>query len=90
MSEYQMQDGDITIFKNKDKKEPKHPDYRGKMMVNGEIKDVALWVKESKKTGEKFFAGKHTEQYKKEPSETNQQQKQQQTESKPIDDGLPF
>ena len=43
------------IFKNK-KGAEKHPDYRGQVMVNGEVKDVALWINESK-AGNKYLNG---------------------------------
>lgn len=87
MADFEMKDGDMAIFKNKDKKEPKHPDYKGKMMVNGEVLDIALWVKESKK-GEKYFSGKHSKPFKKQEEQTEKPQpaKNQEVES----DSLPF
>jgi uncharacterized protein (DUF736 family) len=44
----------FTIFKNKTKKNPKEPDYR--ILGEGFVKIGACWLKESKKSGEKFFS----------------------------------
>ena len=53
--EYQKKEGDLTIFKNKEKKNEKSPDYWGKLYLNSEDLKVALWVKEGKNG--KFMAG---------------------------------
>jgi hypothetical protein len=34
-----------SIFKNKNKKDDKHPEYTGVVKINGDLMDVALWVK---------------------------------------------
>jgi uncharacterized protein (DUF736 family) len=86
MAEYQMKEDEINIFKNKDKKETKHPDFKGKIMIDGEVRDVALWVKESKK-GEKYFSGKHSKPFKK---QDDQEQKAQPAKNQQVDDDLPF
>jgi len=44
-----------AIFKNDKKTKETHPDYRGKVMVNGKEMEVALWLKESSK-GMKYFS----------------------------------
>jgi len=44
-----------AIFKNDKKTNPKQPDYRGKVNVNGKEMEVALWLKESSK-GMKYFS----------------------------------
>ena len=36
--------GNLTLWINSFKKEDKHPDYRGKLDINGEAYDVAVWV----------------------------------------------
>ena len=57
---YEMREGEFTLFKNNDKEpDSKQPDYTGKIMVGGEIKRLAAWVKEGK--GGKFFSGKVSE-----------------------------
>jgi hypothetical protein len=37
-----------AIFKNTNKKADNHPDYKGKVNVNGKEMEVALWVKQGK------------------------------------------
>ena len=53
-----------AIFRNENK-EGKQPDYRGNINVEGKDFEIALWVKESQKTGKKFFSAKISEPYKK-------------------------
>ena len=53
-----------ALFKNKDKKEANHPDYRGPCMVGGKELEVSAWLKESKK-GEKFMSLSFKPPYKK-------------------------
>jgi hypothetical protein len=54
-----------AIFKN-DKKSDKHPDYSGKINVEGKEYEIALWVKDGKNG--KFFSAKLSEPFKKEES----------------------
>lgn len=51
-----------AIFKNDNKKSENHPDYKGKVNVNGKEMDVALWLKESSK-GTKYFSASFSEPY---------------------------
>jgi uncharacterized protein (DUF736 family) len=51
-----------AIFKNDNKKSENHPDYKGKVNVNGKDMEVALWLKESAK-GTKFFSCSFSEPY---------------------------
>lgn len=47
----------ILIFKNEQKKEEKHPDYRAKMKISNSFEDVgAGWVKVSAQKGTKFIS----------------------------------
>ena len=55
MSNYQMQDGQFTLFKN-NKTTNNAPEYTGEIMVNGKKMRLAAWVKEGKSG--KFFSGK--------------------------------
>lgn len=71
-----------AIFKNDKKTSEKHPDYRGKVNVNGKEMEVALWLKEGK--AGKYFSASFSEPYVA-PTE----------ERRPVsdemeDDGLPF
>ena len=69
-----------AIFKNTNKKADNHPDYKGKVNVNGKEMEVALWVKQGKNGS--FFSASFSEPY------------VAQEERKPIgdsiDDDLPF
>ena len=51
-----------AIFKNDNKKAENHPDYKGKVNVNGKEMEVALWMKTSAK-GVKFFSVSFSEPY---------------------------
>lgn len=51
-----------AIFKNDRKEKDTHPDYRGKINVDGVDKEISLWVKESK-DGKKFFSASISEPY---------------------------
>jgi uncharacterized protein (DUF736 family) len=51
-----------AIFKNDKKTSETHPDYKGKVNVNGKDMEVALWLKESK-TGIKYFSTTFQEPY---------------------------
>jgi uncharacterized protein (DUF736 family) len=80
----------ITIFKNDKKTAENQPDYKGKMMVDGKMKDVSLWVREAA-SGIKYMNGPVQDPYVK-PEE---QQQAPVSTSKKIqdateDDGLPF
>lgn len=44
-----------AIFKNSKKTTEKHPDYNGRINVNGQDIYISLWVKESAK-GQKYFS----------------------------------
>ena len=77
---YEMKDNSGSIFKNDKKENEIHPDYRGKMMVDGKEKSVSLWVRESK-SGVKYFSMSIQEPYKKGG---------QQASTTSEGDGLPF
>jgi uncharacterized protein (DUF736 family) len=44
-----------AIFKNDKKAKETHPDYRGKVNVNGKDWELSLWIRESK-NGVKYFS----------------------------------
>ena len=51
-----------AIFKNDRKEKDNHPDYRGKINVDGVDKEISLWVKQSK-AGKKFFSASISDPY---------------------------
>lgn len=44
-----------VMFKNQKKDSERHPDYTGKVNVDGKDYDLSCWVKQSK-SGQKFFS----------------------------------
>jgi uncharacterized protein (DUF736 family) len=45
-----------AIFKNEEKQQDNHPDYKGSINVNGVDMWVSGWLKTSEKTGKKFMS----------------------------------
>jgi uncharacterized protein (DUF736 family) len=68
-----------AIFKNDNKKAENHPDYRGKVNVNGKEMEIALWVKQGKNGS--YFSASFSEPYVK-PEQSN--------EPIVLNDDLPF
>jgi len=64
-----------AIFKNENKKAENHPDYKGKVNVNGKEMEVALWLKTSAK-GLKFFSVSFSEPYIKNEPQINKNEPQ--------------
>jgi hypothetical protein len=86
----EQKDNTIVIFKNDKKTAENQPDYKGKMVVDGKMKEVSLWVRDAA-SGIKYMSGPVQEPYVK-PEE---QQQAPVSTSKKIqdateDDGLPF
>ena len=86
-----------AIFKNDNKKAENHPDYKGKVNVNGKDMEVALWLKTSAK-GVKFMSASFSEPFvKNEPQIKNNEPQINSTLKKSIryndldpNDDLPF
>ena len=51
-----------AIFKNNYKKTDSQPDYKGKAVIDGVEKEVALWLNESK-SGVKYFSATFSKPY---------------------------
>jgi uncharacterized protein (DUF736 family) len=85
-----------AIFKNDNKKAENHPDYKGKVNVNGKDMEVALWLKTSSK-GVKFMSASFSEPFvKNEPQIQNNEPQINGTLKQPsyvnldANDDLPF
>ena len=81
----EQKDNTGAIFKNDYKKTEQHPDYKGKAMVDGKAKDVAVWLNESK-NGKQYFSLKFSEPYQ---AEAEAEYPKQNLQDLP-DSGLPF
>lgn len=80
---YEQKDNSGAIFKNDKKGNDKAPDYRGKIMVDGKEKEIALWVKKSN-SGISYFSVALKEPY-------NQAQPESKSSvNNDIKDDLPF
>ncbi len=85
-----------AIFKNDNKKAENHPDYKGKVNVNGKDMEVALWMKTSAK-GVKFMSASFSEPFVKGEPQINKNEPQINSTLKPVNyvnlnanDDLPF
>lgn len=58
--------GEFTLNKNDKGNNPKRPDYRGEVTIEGESFVIAGWIREVKATGKKFISGTVTPKQKKE------------------------
>ena len=76
-----------AIFKNDNKTTDKHPEYKGKVLVNNKEMEIALWLKTSAK-GVKFFSVSLSEPFVK----SQLQIKNNELQNKPleINNDLPF
>ena len=59
----EQKDNTGALFANDKKTADNHPDYNGKCMVDGKMKDLAAWVKTSK-SGQKYLSISIKEPYK--------------------------
>jgi hypothetical protein len=70
-----------SLFRNERRETDTQPEYRGDGIVNGEAVWINAWVKESKKTGRKFFS-------------LSFRPKQERADTRPLgdalDDSIPF
>ena len=80
----EQKDNTGAIFKNDFKKSEQQPDYKGKAMINGEMKEVAMWLNESK-AGKKYFSVKFSLPYQAEVEQGGYEKPKQEEES-----DLPF
>lgn len=57
MPEYDNTNSGV-LFKNEKKSKDTQPDYKGTLDVNGQMYDLAAWIKTSKKSGKQFMSMK--------------------------------
>ena len=57
---YETKENTGSLFPNDKKKEDKHPDYTGKVMIGGKLMQVAGWINESK-SGKKYMSLKFSD-----------------------------
>jgi hypothetical protein len=74
---YEQKDGDIAVFKVKDKTNPKGPDWTGKAIINGEEMQVSFWQK-----NDTMLAGQIKEKFKPNYAEAREAV----AKTKPVDD----
>lgn len=81
-----------SIFRNSYKKEgDKQPEYKGKINVNGEEWEIALWLAESKDGKTKYFSAAISEPWKKDvPAAVNDYVDSKLAKQVPDGDDLPF
>lgn len=75
-----------TLGKNHKKENERHPEYKGKIEIDGKLYWLAAWVKENKTNGEKFFSINAT------LADGNFSKPEQKVEqqSAPLNDEIPF
>ena len=57
MSDYQMKENTGSLFSNKEnKKTDKHPDYTGKALVDGKVKNLSAWINTAKSSGKQYMS----------------------------------
>ena len=65
MAEDKQKDQTFKLWKNDYKKEgDKKPDYTGSGLINGEDKQISMWINEDK-NGKRYLSGSIQEPYKK-------------------------
>lgn len=76
-----------VLFRNKYKEKDSQPDYKGTALIDGKLKEVALWINTSKNNLQYFKA-----QFQDSTKEVEQGgiQKDQEIKKQQKDDGLPF
>ncbi len=80
---YEQRDNSGSLFKNDKKAEPKHPDYKGDAMIDGQEMWLSAWLKD-KKDGTKFMSLSFT------PKETGGNKPQSKPNTRPVESDAPF
>lgn len=48
MADFELRNGQGRLFRNRDKREDKHPDFKGSIKIGGKEYKVAVWEKRTK------------------------------------------
>jgi hypothetical protein len=88
MANYEMKDGDISLYENDKQGNEKRPDLTGKLKINGIMYKISVWERNA---GKLKFSGQVEEYKYQSPDKTNPEPKKEEPFSpNPVDDGLPF
>lgn len=55
MSGFQQKDMAGALFKNEEKVDPNHADYKGSITINGQEYWLDAWINTAKSSGQKYF-----------------------------------
>jgi len=89
MSNYEQKDNSGALFKNDKKQSEKHPDYRGTCMVNGQLMEMAAWLKTSAK-GTKYMSFSFNEPWQKPDQPQRQDAARDFGGFDDVEDNIPF
>jgi len=79
VSGFELREGQGSLFKNKQKKIEKQPDYRGSCKINGVIFEIGGWIKKPNSGGDSFISFRFEEKQD-QPPRDRQVREQRQTE----------
>lgn len=52
---FELREGQGSLFENRNKKEDRHPDYKGSIVIHGKTYRVAAWTKQTQ-VGKTFYS----------------------------------
>jgi len=90
MSEYQQKDNSGVLFKNSDKTEDSHPDYKGNAMIDGTDFWFNAWINTSK-AGQKYMKASFSPKQQAHANGVHQVQQAMAPKIEPLsEDDIPF
>jgi hypothetical protein len=85
---YTPKDGSGSLFKNTRKEKDTHPDYRGDLMLDGTMYEVAAWIKEGKNGKFMSLSAKPKEEASTKPAPSKERGQQKTMDD--MDSDVPF